>query len=296
MSPRVKKTTEKAKIPSRYLLLIFSLLCVGLMLLSFFSSGFESFFRTVFGGVIAPFQKGISYAGSVMVEDAKRKDDIKVLKEENALLKAQIDELTNENTLLLEDQYELSSLRDLYELDSTYSSYDKTGARIIAWDNNGFYNSFLIDKGEKDGITVDMNVIAGSGLVGRITETGKNWSRVTTILDSSIKISSTVLHTQDNLIVSGDLKLSQSGYITYSQLADKNNNVNSGDKVVTSYVSDKYLPGILIGYIADVTMDANNLTKSGTLTPATDFHNLTQVLILTQVKEKYENLDLNIDK
>jgi rod shape-determining protein MreC len=54
---------------------------------------------------------------------------------------------------------------------------------------------------------------------------------------------------------------------------------------VTSNISDKYLPGILIGYTKDVTLDANNLTQSGYLVPAVDFEHLQEVLIITDLKD-----------
>ena len=60
--------------------------------------------------------------------------------------------------------------------------------------------------------------------------------------------------------------------------------VRNGDKIVTSNISDKYLPGILIGYTKGVTADANNLTQAGYLVPAVDFGHLQEVLIITQKK------------
>jgi rod shape-determining protein MreC len=62
--------------------------------------------------------------------------------------------------------------------------------------------------------------------------------------------------------------------------------VEQGDKVVTSNISDKYLPGILIGYIETINRDSNNLTKSGYIIPAVDFEHLSEVLVITDKKQK----------
>ena len=86
------------------------------------------------------------------------------------------------------------------------------------------------------------------------------------------------------LIVSGDLRLTDRGLLAFSQLSDPEGLVIKGDKVVTSNISDKYLPGLLIGYIDTVETDANNLTKSGTITVATDFSYLSTVLVITDLK------------
>ena len=58
--------------------------------------------------------------------------------------------------------------------------------------------------------------------------------------------------------------------------------------IITSNVSDKYLPGILIGYISQINVDSNNLTKSGLITPAVDFEHLEEVLVITELKQTVE--------
>ena len=63
------------------------------------------------------------------------------------------------------------------------------------------------------------------------------------------------------------------------------NKVVVGDKVVTSDISDRYQPGILIGYISYIEEDSNNLTKSGYITPAVDFEHLSEVLVITELKQ-----------
>ena len=90
-------------------------------------------------------------------------------------------------------------------------------------------------------------------------------------------------------MVSGDLELYSQGDIRFAQLVDSDNAVKEGDKIVTSHVSDKYLPGILIGYISSISMDANNLTKSGLITPAVDFEHLEEVLVITELKQVVED-------
>ena len=56
-----------------------------------------------------------------------------------------------------------------------------------------------------------------------------------------------------------------------------------------SNISDKYLPGILIGYVSEVEQDSNNITKSGTITPAVDFEHLEEVLVIRKMKQQIED-------
>ena len=70
---------------------------------------------------------------------------------------------------------------------------------------------------------------------------------------------------------------------------DRQSVVVYGDDVVTSDISDKYLPNILIGYISTINKDTNNLTKSGYLTPVVDFEHLSEVLVITDKKQQIPN-------
>lgn len=274
--------------PSKYLLLILTILCTGMMLVTFGTDVFNRPLNAVVGYVIVPFQRGISKMGGWLSSRSEELVQIRTLLDENARLREEIAALTEENTLLQQDKYELNRMRELVALDEQYGEYDKVGARIIGRDSGNWYSSFVIDKGSDDGLAVDMNVIAGGGLVGRITSVGPNWARVTSIISDNVNVSAMTLSTEDNLTVTGDLKLMADNCITFSQLVDSQNKVVEGDKVVTSDISDKYLPNILIGYINTINKDNNNLTKSGMITPAVDFEHLSEVLVITDLKQTVE--------
>ena len=93
------------------------------------------------------------------------------------------------------------------------------------------------------------------------------------------------------MIVSGDLMtMNERGSIIFSQLVlGEDNTISVGDKVVTSYISDKYLPRILIGYISEVNEDSNNLTQSGYITPAVDFAHMEEVLVVLNLKKQADD-------
>ena len=284
----IRRKGEKFTIPSKYLLFILTILCTVMMLFSFATDFFEKPFNNIVGYVMVPFEKGIGKAGNWF---SNRKDELAQIRsvlQENAKLKEEIARLTEENTLLQQDKYELNKLRQLFELDEQYAEYHKVGARIISRDSGNWYSAFIVDKGTNDGIALDMNVIAGGGLVGRVSGVGPNWARVTAIISDNANVSGMTLATEDNLIVSGSLKGMNEGVIYFSKLVDSKEMVQPGDKIVTSDISDKFLPGLLIGYVLTITPDNNNLTKSGTLIPAVDFEHLSEVLIITDQKQTIE--------
>lgn len=286
MSPLVPRKKEKFSIPTKYYLIVVILVCMLLLVVTFLIDIPKTASNSVLGYTIVPMQKGVSSIGSYFVSRKEMLVQISTLQKENEDLKAQIDELNNENIQLKQEKFELVSLRELFELDAQYSDYKKTGARVIAGGTGNWFDSFVINKGSKDGIEPDMNVICGSGLCGRVVDVGPNWSRVMSIIDDTSNVSAMVLSTSDNLIVSGDLESMKENHIRFSDLYDEDNKVAVGDKVVTSNISDKFLPGILVGYISSIETDPNNLTKSGYITPVVDFHHLSEVLVITEKKQK----------
>lgn len=287
--PIRRREPFRPHIPGRYLLLLVTALCVGMILTTYYTdvlngplSGFANY-------VVIPFQDGVSKAGEWLIKREQLVSDIKELQKENEALRQENEELSVTNNALLQEKHELTELRNLYQLDQTYADFPKTGCRIIAKENGSWYHSFVIDKGSEDGLSVDMNVLADGGLVGRITYIGRHWSRVQAVIDDNSNVSATVLSSQKNLIVSGNLTLYEEGTISFSELADPDDLVKVGDSVVTSNISDKYLPGILIGYISEIQTDPNNLTKSGRITPAVDFSRLDTVLVIQKQKQTAED-------
>lgn len=276
-------------IPSKYLLLILTAFCFIMMTVTFMTDFVAEPLNSVAGFVVVPFQKGVSTVGTWLSDRSEELTQLKDVLEENKELKERIDELTIEVNSLQQDKYELANLRELYNLDNQYADYKKIGARVISKDSGNWFHSFVIDKGSDDGVEVDMNIIAGSGLVGRVTEVGHNYAKVTSIIDDKSNVGAMVLSSSDRLIVSGDLELLNHGFIRFSQLIDDENKVKEGDKIVTSHVSDKYLPGILIGYINKIDIDENNLTSSGLLVPAVDFSHMDEVLVIMTKKQEIED-------
>lgn len=283
---RIRNHNKKNRLSSKHFLLIMTLGCVGIFLLSLTFNISGGPLNAVAGYVFVPMQNGINNAGSWL---SKKVNDFRTLSEvleENEQLKQQVADLTVDNTSLKLEKYELENYRKLLELDEKYPAYEKVAASVIAMDSVNWFDSFTINRGSKDGIEVGMNVIAGGGLVGIVTDVGPNYAKVRSIIDDTSKVSAMVTSTQTNFIVSGNLQtVNSDGVITFSGLKDKDNKVSIGDQVVTSYVSDQYQQGILIGYIATLEEESNNLTKTGTITPIVDFEHIQEVFVILNKKE-----------
>lgn len=265
-------------------LIIGIIICMILIVISFRFGQYFSPVRNAVGSAITPMQKGINIVGTFISDKFETLKSMQELTEENKKLKNQVNVLSYENKLLLQNKYELDELRQLYELDQKYLDYPKVAARIIDKDTNNWYNVFTIDKGTRDGLAVDMNVLAGNGLVGIITECYYNHSKVRAIIDDKSAVWGMFLKTADTCVIQGDLKLMEEGKIRV-EFISKDAEIEDGYEVVTAHTSPKYLQGILIGYVSDIRLDSNNMTKTALLTPVVDFERLSEVLIITELKE-----------
>lgn len=277
------KKRKRISIPPKYILVLLTVLCSSFIVLSLVSSTALSPVQNVMSKILSPIQNGLNQIGLWVNDKADMLTELSALKDENERLREEIDALKTDSNFTSQMKTELDRLRELYELDSIYDEYPKVAARVVNASSSNWFSEFMIDKGKNDGIEVDMNVIAGSGLVGRVSYVYDDYAKVTTIINDNHNVSAKFAENSTNCIVSGDLKLMEQNLIRVSGI-NIDAEVTEGDKLVTSYISDKYVPGLLIGYISEIKDDGNNLTKSGYVTPVVDFTSIEEVFVITRQK------------
>lgn len=268
---------------SKYILIGLSVFCIILIAVTSFVDGFLNPLRTSIGFFLNPIQSGVNRAGTSLYNGISNVSKMKDAMDEKQILQARIDELLEENSRLQSEQFELERLRNLYQLDQNYMQYEKIGARVIAKDSGDWFQVFRIDKGAADGVRVDANVMAGGGLVGIVTDVGAHYATVRSIIDDVSRVSAMAQQSGDTCIVAGDLTLFGEGRLRITNIST-DGDIKDGDRIVTSNISSKFLPGILIGYASDITTDSTRLTKSGYLVPVAQFDSLQEVLVVTKLK------------
>lgn len=263
-----------------FILLLLCALAIGMGLFRDFTGGTGFQIANV---ILAPMQKGIGSLGRLASNTSQRNRTISELESENEQLNEQIDQLKSQINSLEQNLSDYNDLLELFDLSEKYSGYDMTGARIISKDPGNWYNRFTINKGSKDGISAGMNVVSDNGLVGIVISTTPSTSVVRSIIDDNSSVSGMLSKNYNTCIVSGDLTLIDSNLLDVELLSD-NTSIADGDEVVTSYISDKFLPGLLIGYISNVSDTQSDLSKHAQLTPAVDFEHLSNVLVIKQLQ------------
>ena len=269
---------------NKFVLIVLSIISIILIGITSFNDSIISPLRQAVGIVLLPVQSGVNTAGRAVYDNIEEQRKIHSAITENIELNKKIDELTQENTKLMADNGELARLRELYKLDESYSDYPKVGARVVAKDSTKWFSTFTIDKGSDDGIAVDMNVIGYGGLIGIVTDVGKNYATVRAVIDDISRVSAMSLRTGALCRVDGNLEQYNEGRLILRDVKS-DADVNEGDMIVTSNVSTKYLPNILIGYARDLKEDSSRLTKSGYIIPVVNFDTISEVLVITKLKE-----------
>lgn len=275
----------KISIEPKYIIIVCSILCLILIAVSYKYKEKLEPVKTAVGEVMTPMQRGINSIGRFISNKLEILTTMDKLIEENKSLKDKLAKVDYENKVLQRDKNELDTFRELYKLDQKYVDYPKVAAQIISYDTNNWYHVFTIDKGTKDGLAVNMNVLAGNGLVGIIYDIGENYAKVRSIIDDKSNVSAMVLKSKVKCIVKGDLTTMEEGIIPI-ELMDKTEDIEEGYEVVTANFSPNFLPGLLIGYIGEFSVDSSNMTMSGTLRPAVDFSSLDTVLVITELKKE----------
>ncbi len=238
-----------------------------------------NWFGNLFNSAISPVQKAFSVSAQKVGSTLSFFQDSKAIKEENKKLKARVQELEKENENLkgLKDKNE--ELKKLVNMKDQFSDFEFLGSNIISMDAGNWFNTFGIDRGSTDGIETDNAVIAGEGLVGRITTVGPISSKVMSILDVDSTISARLTKSSKYVLVKGDINLKDKGFCRMDNIpADAD--VAVGDSVETSGIGGIYPKGITIGKVVEVRQVNNEMNRYAIVKPVVDFDKLETVSVL----------------
>lgn len=278
------RISKKKDISPKYLFLVFTIICVALIVVSYFASDKLAFIKQYTGAIITPIQKGVDKIGVWTDSKVQNLNEIEELNKENEALKIELASAKETLNRYQNELQELQELRELYALDDEYPELNKTAAHVFAKDSSSWFSNFYVDKGSDDGIFEGATVMCGEGLAGIVTECYGSYSKVRAVIDDRSKISAKIMPSNVLCTLEGNINKYQDGYLEVINI-DKDAAIEVGDKVITSNISRRYHPGIVIGYIKEITLDSNNLTMTAKITPAVDFYNIGSVLIVTDQLE-----------
>jgi rod shape-determining protein MreC len=241
-------------------------------------SGTES----VVGSIFSPVQKALYSATDAIGDFFDRIFSGSDLQAENLELEAKVAELEGQLEDYSEVKAENDRLKVLLNFDPETEEPEIKTAHVIGKTPGHWFNYFTIDVGIADGIKVDMPVVNGDGLVGRVFQTGANFSRVLAIIDSSSGVSCIVERTRDLGTISGSNTAGDENPLLTMSNLPLDADLMPGDIVITSGLASTFpIKGVRVGEVVEVSQSNDGMRNEAVVKPFVDFAHLEEVIIIT---------------
>ena len=232
-------------------------------------------------GILTPIRTGASRLVDKAEQLYNYMFEYEALAAENESLKEQLaqmeDAARQADSVARENEY----LRDAMGLKQSNPSWELVDSYIISRSSQDWSASFTIDRGTSSGIEPGMCAITANGeLVGLVSEAGRNYAVVKSVLDSSLEISATFSSTGYNGMVKGGYSTGLEGLLRMNYLPSSAV-IRNNDQVVTSG-STVYPRNLIVGNVVDAGFDDTGVAKYALLKPAVDVGSLELVFIVTE--------------
>ena len=150
-------------------------------------------------------------------------------------------------------------------------------ARVVNISVRRLDNYLAIDKGEANGVRTGMGVISGTGVVGIVCRTSKNYSLVLPVINSGSSISCKIARTD----YFGFLKWEGGDPLTaFMTDVPRHAEYEIGDTVVTSGHSTVFIEGIPVGTVATKDESDDEMSFTLGIHLFTDFGRLNDVYVM----------------
>jgi rod shape-determining protein MreC len=221
-----------------------------------------------------PFQQGAQKTFSWFREVGADYLFLAGVQQENKALKRSLSALQEENNRLREALQADERLKKLSVWQSQYPHKSRV-AHIYARGPSSWFKTFLIDKGEKDGVAKDMAVAVSEGVVGRVLEVSPGTAKVLLITDANSAVDVIVQRSRVQGILEGT-----TGEVCILKYIQKNEEVQVGDVVVSSGQGGIFPKGLVVGKVSEVDRKRPGIFQYIEVTPSVDLSKLEEVLVL----------------
>jgi len=195
------------------------------------------------------------------------------IREENERLKEELRKYKAATTRYREAVATNVRLTKLLELKETLPPPTLT-AQIIGKDPSQWFKTLIIDRGSSDGVENGMPAVTVEGIVGQVVNTSPHYAKLLLANDPNSALDAVIQKSR----IQGIIKGNGNDFDLYYVL--KNAEVAQGDEVVTSGLGTVFPKGLMIGTVTNVTKNRRGMFQNITVTPAVDFSQLEQVIIV----------------
>ena len=199
------------------------------------------------------------------------------VRKENQDLRQQLRTLESEVVGLHEVQAENERLTRVLDF-VRETQLEGVVARVIGRSPSNWVQSVTLDRGSLDGISVDMAVVDGHGVVGQIMEVSPHSASVLLAIDATSGVDSLLQESRARGVISGT---GRGRYIL--KFVSRDQEVKVGDRIVTSGIGGVFPSGLLVGSVGDIRRQNTGLFQEVEVLPAVDFSRLEEVLVLGKI-------------
>lgn len=261
--------------------IILALFSLHLSSLTRKGTGGEAIVRSVLSTVASPFKRALTSVATKTREVWGGYIYLVGLKEENEGLEKTVHALAGENNRLKEELSLNARMKELLHFREE-SPRPTLAARIIGMSGlgagGGWARTITLDAGSSDGVAPDMPVVSPGGVVGRTVDVTRHTSTVLLSVDPRSNIDVIIQRTRIKGVVEG------SGSNLALKYVRQFDDVEAGDKVVTSGLSGIFPKGLYVGEITKVERVEDSIFKQIEVTPASDIRKLEEVIIIRETQ------------
>lgn len=279
----------------KLLRLLIIYLSISLLLLIFRTGRIVKVGRALFLYLLAPSPRIVSKLLSETGRIGRSISQLVSAREENKILQERITSLLQEKEKLQETISESKRLKRILNYQEE-TPYELVSARVVGWTPSLFSSALLIDKGINQGFEKDTPVVAwqeggnpqdpgvapmkserlnGMAVVGRISESGPDMSKVLLITDSNSELAAMVQRSREKGVIAGTGE--RSLLLKYlSPTAD----LEIGDLIITSGMGRIFPAGLVIGSVEEVLRGVGGLEKRARVVPRLNINQLEDVQII----------------
>ncbi len=268
------------------ILLGIAALLVGLMTYVAVAAGRESSPQQILSALASPFVRAANAIADGVGGFFDKLINADTYKAENDELTAKLtemykytmdyDELEKENILLRE-------MLDIKQKNQDFRFSEP--CVVVSHNSNDIYRGFTIDKGVRDGLSLNDPVITSVGLVGRVTSVAENYAKVTTIMSPKVNIGVYTMRTKTTGVIENDVSSASKELCLMSDIL-KDADIKVGDIVFTSGKSGLFPADLAVGTVTEVYDDPNGLTKHALVKPIEDVKSVSSVFVITDFNGK----------
>ena len=257
-------------------------LCLTVFSVVLSASGHAWFLKDAFNVISTPFRAAFNYCADGIAGFVDYFTEFDRISEQNESLRQKNEELQKLQSDLEVLKEENAWLRDFLEIKNHNTTFEFEDATVIGKNSSSSHSTLTLNKGSLHGIAEGMVVIAGQGLVGRVTEVGLNTSEVLCITDISSSIGALVERSAMIGIVEGYYE-NECRFLYTTGFADASD-VEVGDIIITSGSGSIYPYGLKIGTVTSVSLDDASRSIIAVIKSAVDIQEVNRVMIIKSFK------------